>query len=132
MNNISIIGRLVAKPELRYTTNNKSFCFFSVACNGLNSEVDYIDCTAWGKQAENLCNYQDKGSLLGITGRLTTSTYENKDGYKIKKYNVSTNTIEFLSQKSKTKEANVIEETQSTNPFEEFGESITIDDNFLD
>lgn len=131
MNNIILTGRLVAKPELRYTTSgNKPFCPFAIACNGVNEEVDFIDCIAWGKQAESLCNYQDKGNILGVSGRLTTSTYENKDGYKIKKSVVSANTIEFLSQKPKVKEANVVNETSDL--FADFGESVAIDDSFLD
>ena len=130
MNNVSIIGRLVAKPELRTTTAGKKFCSFAIACNGINSEVDFIDCVVWGKQAENLCEYQDKGNLIGITGRLTTNTYENKDGYKIKKTLVSVNSLEFLTTRPKTQDAKVVE--AESDPFADFGETVTIDDNFLE
>ena len=131
MNSIVLTGRLVAKPELKKTTNGKSMCPFSIACNNINDDVDYIDCIAWGKQAENLCEYQEKGNMIGVDGRLTTSTYENKEGYKIKKCVVSANNIEFLTPKAKTKEVNIVNENV-TNPFEEFGQEITIDDNFLE
>ena len=131
MNSIVLSGRLSAKPELRYTTSsNRAFCPFTIACNGANDEVEFLDCVAWGKQAENLCNFQDKGDMVGVTGRLTTNMYTNKDGIKVKKYVISANTIEFLATKSsKIKETKVVDEP---NPFEEFGEQVTIDDNFLD
>jgi len=130
MNSIIITGRLTAKPELKYTASGKCLCQFSLACTGMSADTDFIDCVVWNKQAENLCEYQEKGNLIGVAGRLSTDTYQNKEGQKVKKYVVSVSTLEFMSSKPKTQEAKVVEPEQ--NPFEEFGNSVTIDDNFLD
>lgn len=130
MNSIILTGRLVQKPELKYTTSGRAMCPFAIACNDMENKVDFFECIAWGKQAENLCNFQEKGNMIGVNGRLTTNTYENKEGQKIKKYVVSANTIEFLT--TKPKETVSSDNTNNVNPFETFGKEIDINDNFLD
>ena len=76
MNRVMLIGRLTAKPELRYTSSNIPFARFSVAVNRTFSnsqgqrETDFINVVVWRKQAENVCNFLDKGSLVSVEGRL--------------------------------------------------------------
>ena len=83
MNRVMLIGRLTAKPELRYTGSNVPFARFSVAVNRTFSnaqgqrETDFINIIVWRKQAENTCNYLDKGSLVSIEGRLQTGSYDD-------------------------------------------------------
>lgn len=140
MNRIDLIGRLVAKPELRYTNTNVSFSRFAIAVNrpkqkDKEQEVDFIDCTVWRGQAENLCNYQDKGSLIGVEGSLRKENYEDKDGNK--KYNtyVLVDRIEFLGNKRENAQSDIQSDTQNdtqVDPFAEFGQEVNIDDEFLD
>jgi len=71
-----LIGRLVRDPELRYTSNGKPYCTFTLAVdrNFKNSqgetETDFIDTITWGKQAENCAEYLVKGKLAAVLGRL--------------------------------------------------------------
>lgn len=120
MNNVNLIGRLTASPELRHTDSGKSVCSFSVAVEDTfkdadgNTVVDYIDCVAWNNQAEFLCKWFDKGVRVGITGKLKTRKYE-KDGQTRKITEVLVSTVEFADGK---REANATTNTD-TNTFAE-------------
>lgn len=89
MNRVMLIGRLTAKPELRYTGSNIPYARFSIAVNRPfnsqdgNREADFINIIAWRKQAETICNYFDKGNQIAIEGRLQTGSYDDKDGKKV-------------------------------------------------
>lgn len=156
MNKVELVGRLTAKPELRYTSSNTAYTRFSVAVNRnfTNSngerEADFINVVAWRKQAETISRYFDKGNLIGIEGRLQTGSYDDKDGNKRYTVDVALDNFEFLESKSKSQNSiqNSFEPTpydyqeQSKNetpnvnieedPFQEFGDNVSIDDNFLD
>ena len=88
MNRVMLIGRLTAKPELRYTASNVPFTRFSLAVNRTFSngngerETDFLNIIVWRKQAENVCNYLNKGSLVSVEGRIQTGSYDDKDGNK--------------------------------------------------
>ena len=136
MNKVMLIGRLTKVPELRSTPNGKQVCEFTLATNRINNEdADFISCIVWEKQAENLCKYQTKGSLIGIIGQLRTTSYEKEGVRKYKTY-VLVSEIEYLSSVSH-KEEN--EGQSETNPFAEMntkvesdiGQSITIEDDDL-
>ena len=153
MNKVELVGRLTAKPELRYTSSNTAYTRFSVAVNrnftnaNGEREADFINVVAWRKQAETIARYFDKGNLIGIEGRLQTGSYDDKDGNKRYTVDVALDNFEFLESKNKSQGSqNVIEPTpydyQETNepssvnveedPFQEFGDNVSIDDNFLD
>lgn len=100
-----LIGRLTKTPELRTTQTGKQVCDFTIATNRINGkECDFIDCIVWDKQAENLCKYQTKGSLIGIEGQLRIDTYKDKDNNSRKKTYVMVGNIEYLQTKEKTEE----------------------------
>lgn len=84
----------------------------------------------WRKQAENVCNYLDKGSLVSVEGRLQQSSYEDKDGNRRNRLDVVADNIQFLSKKKK--EETKIVEKEEEDPFADFGEQISIDDDLLD
>ena len=88
LNKVVLIGRLVRDPELRYTNNsNIPVVTFTLAVNrpfnsnqqgneqGNNNNADFISCTAWRNQAENVSKYITKGSLVAVDGRLQTRDY---------------------------------------------------------
>lgn len=118
MNKVILIGRITKDLELRYTSNNKPVCEFTLAVNRDKDNADFINCIVWNKLAENLTKYQGKGSQIGLSGELRIDTYEVDDKRRYKTY-VLVNGIEYLS-KNESKE-----EKPETNPFEEFGNSIT-------
>ena len=80
MNNVSLIGRLTAEPEIR---NNKDLTIanFTLAVDRIGSdEADFIRCVAFGKSAEFVDDYFTKGLRVGVSGRIQTGRYEDKDG----------------------------------------------------
>lgn len=124
MNKVMLIGRLTKVPELRSTPNGKQVCEFTLATNRINNEdADFISCIVWEKQAENLCKYQTKGSLIGIIGQLRTTSYEKEGVRKYKTY-VLVSEIEYLSSVSH-KEEN--EGQSETNPFAEMNTKVESD-----
>ena len=152
MNKVVLVGRLTAKPELRYTASNTAYTRFSVAVNRPfanadgKREADFINVVAWRKQAETISKYFDKGNLIALEGRLQTGSYDDKDGNKRYTVDVALDNFEFVESKAareqssssnptpydyqdsnKTPEVNV-----EVDPFTEFGDSVSIDDNFLE
>ena len=91
MNTINLIGRLTADPEFKTTgrgKNSTTYLNLFVAVP-LNEDVtDFIPCTAFGKCAEFITAHFGKGERIGITGRLTSSQYEDKNGDKRTSYSV--------------------------------------------
>lgn len=106
INRCVIVGRLTKDPELRYTTNGVAVTRFTIAVNRTftnqqgEREVDFINCIAWRKQAENLANFMRKGSLIGIDGRIQTSSYEGQDGKRVYMTEVVAESIQFLEPKN--------------------------------
>lgn len=129
MNKIELVGRIATDIDLRYTENGKSVANFNIAVNRIGTEgADFIRVDVWDKQAENLKEYQNKGSLVAVEGSLRVSQYEDKDGNKRNMYSVVANNIEYLSSKKEQNNENVKE----SDPFAEFGEQVSIEDNLLD
>lgn len=81
MNIMAISGRLVKDPELRYTKSGKAVAAFTVAVDrpGVKGKTDFIDCVAWEKKAEFICQHFKKGKQIEASGILTTRSYV-KDG----------------------------------------------------
>lgn len=87
MNKIILLGRLVKDPELRHTENgDKIYTKFTIAVqrnfrlpDGIR-EADFIPIRVWGKKAEVIVKYMKKGSLITLSGRLRTGSYEDKEG----------------------------------------------------
>ncbi len=149
MNRVELVGRLTAKPELRYTGSNVPFARFTVAVNrtfsGANGEreTDFINCVTWRKQAENLCQYQDKGSLISVEGRIQTGSYDAQDGSKRYTTDVVADSIQFLGTRGSSQNTSDVtpydyqdaptnDVSVEEDPFADFGDSVSIDENFLD
>ena len=106
LNVIAIMGRLVADPELRTTPAGVNVCKFRIACDrnfakpGEQRQADFIDVIAWRQQAEFVCRYFQKGSLVAINGRLQTNNYQDKTGANRTAVEVVANNINFAGPKS--------------------------------
>ena len=101
MNNIVIIGRLTADPELQETKNGKPYAAVTVAIDrgkdhdGNDMGADFPRVYVYGKTAENMCKYMSKGRQIGIQGRIRTGSYE-KDGQTHFTTDVLADRVEFL------------------------------------
>lgn len=88
-NQVILLGNLTRDVELRYIpASNTPVASFGLACNRKfksangedREEVTFVDCTAFGKQAEVINQYFNKGKPIFIQGRLKFDTWEDKQG----------------------------------------------------
>ncbi|OAB35669.1 hypothetical protein PMSD_11690 [Paenibacillus macquariensis subsp. defensor] len=123
MNNFSIIGNLTRQPELRYSGGGKAYVKFTVAvARRFNrDETDFFNCTAFGKQAENVAEYCDKGSKVALTGQVNIDKKDDK--YYT---NVIADSVEFLTPKGNSSQANQNSRTGNQDPFSDDGKPIDI------
>lgn len=110
INRVVLVGRLTKDPELRYTPNGIASCRFTLAVNRTfksegEQQADFIQCVAWRKQAENLANFQRKGNLIGVEGRIQTGSYEVQDGKRVYTTDVVADSIQFLEHKNGSESA---------------------------
>lgn len=102
MNTIQLIGRWVREHELRYTQDGKAVLNNTIAVNRRfdKEKADFLRVVIFGKQAESTANYTNKGTQVGITGRVQTGSYEGQDGKKIYTTDVIADQVMFLEPKS--------------------------------
>jgi single-strand DNA-binding protein len=112
-NKVVLIGRLTKDPELRYTNTNIPVCSFSLAVNrpfasnNNDKNVDFFNCTAWRKQAENIAKYVNKGSMVAVEGRLQTRDYlDEKINARRYVTEIVCDSVVFLDTKSQTSDNN--------------------------
>jgi len=108
MNKVTLIGRISNNLEVRATSTGKSICEFRLAINRPANKdgervADFINCRVWGKTAENLVKYQDKGSLIAIGGRIQVDAYQDKEGKNRYNTYVLVEELEYLQTKKEGK-----------------------------
>ena len=111
LNKAILMGRLTRDPEKRYTRDNQSVVNFTLAIDrgrpGPNGErqADFIDCTAWGRQADFVDQWFTKGMLAIVVGRIQSSTYEDRNGNKRTKITVNCDEVQFGETKKAREQA---------------------------
>jgi single-strand DNA-binding protein len=105
INQVTLVGRLVKDPELKWTPDGKAVANVTLAVNrhykNANGEIeaDFVHCTLWHKTAENTSQYCKKGSVIGVTGRIQTRHYDNQEGRRVYVTEVVAEGVRFLSPK---------------------------------
>lgn len=100
MNKTMLIGNLVRDPEIRYTSEGKPVCNFTLAVNNRRTkDVYYFDLVAFGKLAEIIDHHKLQGDELAVTGRLEQSRWEAEDGTKRSRIKVVVEEVDFLRSK---------------------------------
>lgn len=107
INNVVLMGRLTADPELRTTQSGKSVTSFSLAVDrdfqqDGERQADFISVVAWGKTAEFIDKYFRKGRMIAAVGRIQTRTYTDNDGNKRKATEVVADKASFTGEKADT------------------------------
>lgn len=81
-----LMGRLTRDPELRHTQSGTAVCSFTLAidrdrkdANG-EKQTDFIDCVAWGKQAEFVSQWFSKGMMAIVVGRIQSRKWQDQNG----------------------------------------------------
>ncbi len=107
MNKVILLGNLTRDPEIRYSQGEKQMAVarFSLAvnrrfsCQG-DTDTDFFNCTAFGKQAEFVEKYFKQGSRMLLTGRVQNDNYTNKNGERVYSVQIMADEIEFAERKS--------------------------------
>lgn len=108
LNNVTLMGRLVADPDLRTTTTGKAVCSFRIAVDrsyvrqGEERKADFISCVAWEQTANFVSRYFAKGSMIALVGELQSRQYEDKKGQKHTIHEVIAREVSFTGEKRET------------------------------
>ena len=108
INSVTIMGRLTASPELKYTRDDVPFCTFSMALErpykNKDGErgVDFIDCVAWRGTAEFIERNFQKGAMICVTGRLQIRDWTDKDGNKRRSAEILVDNAYFTGERRNT------------------------------
>lgn len=108
LNNITLMGRLTADPELRQTQSGTATTRFTVAVDrdftpqGQERQADFITVVAWKQTAEFINKYFFKGAMIAIVGSLRTGSYTDKKYPDVKHYTteVYADKVSFCGGKS--------------------------------
>lgn len=98
---VTVIGNLTRDPQLRFTTSGKPVANIGVAVNRLTSrqgeekteEVSYFDVTCWDTLATNVGASLSKGDRVIVTGDLRQRSWENDDGDKRSKVEITAQSV---------------------------------------
>ncbi|MBR0360403.1 MAG: single-stranded DNA-binding protein [Clostridia bacterium] len=124
MNNVQLIGRLTADPELRHTQSGTACTRFNVAVDrrvkqGEEKQTDFITVVAWQQRAEFICKYFTKGQRIALTGRIQTGSYIDSEGKKRSTFDVMAENVEFCDSKNSQKTDTKSIEVENTADFEQ-------------
>ena len=108
-NKVILLGNLTREPQLSYLPSQTAVVDFGLAVNRKwsskdgedKSEVCFVDCRAFGKPAENINKYLDKGNPVLIEGRLTHNTWTAQDGSRRSKHYVTVEHFQFIPSPEK-------------------------------
>ncbi len=105
LNNVSLMGRMAADPELRNTQSGIPVTTFRIAVDrtfvpkGQEKQTDWIDIVAWRSTAEFVEKYFRKGSMIAVQGSIQTRSYTDKDGNKRAAFEVVADNVFFAESK---------------------------------
>lgn len=153
MNSVNLVGRLTRPVDLRYTQSGVAYGSFTLAVtrrfknqNG-ERETDFINCVIWKKGAENLANYTQKGSQIGVSGSIQTRNYENGQGQRVYVTEVLVENFDLLESRKNddngvlsngnintqnfNKNQNLVRKFENNDPFTGNGDVLKVEDDDL-
>jgi single-strand DNA-binding protein len=106
INTVVVVGRIANDPEMKYSTTGTAITTFRIAVdrgrkdpNG-NDQVDWLSVVCFQKTAELVAQYLDKGSMVGIEGRIQSRQWETPEGQKRSAVEIVANHVSFMESKS--------------------------------
>ncbi|MFO8079321.1 MAG: single-stranded DNA-binding protein [Armatimonadota bacterium] len=105
INNVVLVGRLGNDPELTYTQSGTAITKFRLAVNrpprqgSDQEETDWLNVVTFGRTAETCNQYLDKGALVGVEGRVQSSTWERQDGTRGYSVEINAMRVQFLESR---------------------------------
>lgn len=126
MNTTILIGNITNDLEVRPAGQSNVLKFgLGVRGNFKKDETNFIQVEAWGKNAENIAKYFEKGSKILIQGELKQNRFEDKDGNKREKVYVNVDKFEFLESKGSNQGQT---KQQANDPFANAGADVSNSD----
>lgn len=122
MNKTQLIGNLVSDVEFKQSASGTGVARLRLAVrrnfkNQQNEyDSDFINCVAFGKTAEMISKYFNKGSKIAVDGRIQTGSYENKQGQRVYTTDVVIENFYFIESRQQANNQQSLD-----NPFGEFG-----------
>jgi single-strand DNA-binding protein len=111
LNKVILMGHLTRDPELRYTANGTPVVTVGLAVNRryrqgdeTKEDVCFVDVVTFGRQAETVCEYLQKGSPALVEGRLQWRSWETEDGQRRSKHEVAAERVQFLPSPAAVRE----------------------------
>jgi single-strand DNA-binding protein len=103
-NKVLLLGNLTRDPQLSYTPSQTAVVDFGLATNrrwtaqdgSQRDETCFVDCRAFGRMAENINKFFNKGKPIFLEGRLTYDSWTAQDGTKKSRLRVTVENFQFL------------------------------------
>ena len=103
-NQVILLGNLTRDVELKHTPSNQAVANIGLAMNRQyqtrdgerREETTFVDCEAWGRQAEVMAQYLSKGRPVFIQGRLKLDTWQDQQGQNRSKLKVVVENFQFV------------------------------------
>jgi single-strand DNA-binding protein len=105
INTCVLVGRIANDPEMRYTPSGMAVVNFRVAVDRQKrdesgeKQADFLDVVAFGKTGEFVAQYLDKGSMVGIEGRIQSRTWTTQEGQKRYSVEIVANSVQALESR---------------------------------
>lgn len=107
LNRVLLAGNLTRDPQVRFFANERAVADFGLAINRRTKAADgqqkdettFVDCEAWGRDAELIGQHLSKGKPIFIEGRLRLDTWDDKkDGSKRSKIKIVVERFQFVGE----------------------------------
>lgn len=104
INSVALVARLTAKPELKGANNNVlplrlAFTTREKQGEDWSDKSNYVDAVLYGRQAESMARYLDKGSRIAISGELGYQEWQAQDGTKRSRVQIVVRSIQMMDSK---------------------------------
>jgi|TARA_B100000965_G_scaffold29200_1_gene21634 single-strand DNA-binding protein len=125
VNKVILIGNLGQKPEMRYTATNSAVANLSIATTEswkdkesgeMRDKTEWHKVVFFGKPAETIERYLDKGSKIYVEGKLQTRKWQDKDGNDRWTTEIVGNQFNFLDSRPSQNDSSMDQSGASTLP----------------
>jgi single-strand DNA-binding protein len=115
INRVVVVGNLTRDPMFSKISTGTSKVMFTIAVNRKFKEqeqTDYVPCVAWGQSADYLNQYAKKGNMIAIEGRVTSRSYDDKDGRKVYVTEINCDSVQLIRTGASPAPQNVAQTSQ--------------------
>jgi single-strand DNA-binding protein len=99
INRVVVVGNLTRDPMFSKISTGTSKVMFTIAVNRKfkdQEQTDYVPCVAWAQSADYMNQYAKKGNMIAIEGRVTSRSYDDKDGRKVYVTEINCDSVQLI------------------------------------